>query len=193
MRYWGGFPATPPPGPSSLCLDERHQYWSVLQVLLVLGTGAPPPLSGGLQEGDARDARDEEHHHDGAGHRQVLPPPEDAAARDVDTEPEADLAEIVGVARDRPQSGLDELALVGGVALEDGLLHVGHQLQEEAEAPDRPAQVVPVGEGGVPAARVQGQGGDERDEDPQALDRPELEESRRVLLRLVKPPVTAVF
>src|ERR1700691_3101801 len=45
------------------------------------------------------------------------------------------LAEIIGMARERPQAGLDQLAAIGRIAAEPFHLHVAPGLEDEADQP----------------------------------------------------------
>ncbi len=103
-----------------------------------------------------------------------------------------DLAEVVRVSRPGPQAGGDEPAVVGRVLLEGRLLSVGDDLDGEPDDPhdrpdDRDHTELPRSRPGHDRERT----GD-RQQHPEALQRPGHQEAQRVDLDAIEPAVPAV-
>merc|ERR1712240_209767 len=175
-----------------LGFDEGDENWDVLDVLLILGVSSPPLQTRGLKERHTRQPSDEKHDKNWRGNCEILPASEDSTAGQVETEPKEYFPKIVGMSRNAPEAGRDELSLVGWVAFEDGLLHVSHHLDEEAKAPNGPTKVVTDAKCRVSLRHVHGDGRYKRDEDPKALNHPVLEEESWVVFNFVKPPVASI-
>ncbi len=69
---------------------------------------------------------------DGGQDRQVLPLLKHGRRADVQSEPEQDLAEVVRVPADRPQSCVDEFSSICRISSEGWLLIVGHDFEKHA-------------------------------------------------------------
>jgi len=92
-----------------------------------------------------------------------------------------------------PQTGLDELPLVGGVSPESRLLPVRRDLEEEPQCPHGPADVVSQPQWSDTLGLVDHQSGQQSYKDPQTLQGPCHKEPGRCLLDFVEPRVFSVL
>ena len=136
---------------------------------------------------------DKKRHKDRTQNDQMLSPSQGCAAGKVETGPQGDLPQVVGMPGNAPKSFLDELSIICWVCLEVGLLLISYDFQRKSKAPYSKANKVPHSKGRVQGGRVQGQGGQQGDKNPKTLNGPVDEELGRVVLDIVEPHVLPHF